>query len=896
MNINLTHEQADFDALASLLGAALIRPGSYSVLPARVNLNVQAFLDRYHVELPLVHIQDLPPDPVEEVTLVDTRAMISLRGMTLHTLVYVIDHHPIREPIDPAWECQIEPTGAATTLLVERLQRAKTDLSELQASLLLLGIYEDTGSLTYPSTTSRDAQAVAYLLDQKGDLRIVSEYLNPPLSTEQMRLYDSLLKNAHSFQMDHLNLVTACADGRGMAAEISSVAHALRDFLKPDGLFVLVATPDGYRFVMRSTCDQLNVAEIAAHFGGGGHARAAGALIKDPPGLPADTTTRMQEVMAELVEILAGYLRVPLTVGQIMSCRPRLIRADTQATEALALMQRYGYEGFPVVDGNRVLGLLTRRSVDRALAHKLNLKAASLMDAGQVQVFPADSLEHLQTVMSTSGWGQIPVVNPQNQEIVGIVTRTDFLKTIASRDKGRFQMNLKDLLEVILPTERLQMLQLISREAREQHTAAYIVGGFVRDLLLGYAGEDFDIVVEGDAVVFAMKLRERYGGRLVTHARFGTAKWYLKDIHPKADSQAGKDFSAAALPDSLDLITARTEFYEYPTALPTVERSSIQLDLHRRDFSINTLAIRLDGHYFGELLDFWGGYADLQSGIIRVLHSLSFIDDPTRMMRAVRFEQRFQFQIEQRTLDLMGEAGAQLEQVTGERLRHEFDSMFVEEYPWRSLDRMQQLGLLAHIHPDLCWQAQWAAGLEQVLNPALAQEFDLPDAVGGYPLRRVLGYAYWWMHFPVETVWGFTRRLHIPGQIEKVISQAALLALEVRELAGKKPSQVVDLLEQYSTPAILAVKAGIDDSPALAETITKYLQEWSHIHPSIHGTTLRAMGLPPGPHYSGILKTLRHAWLDREIKNTEEEHALLEKLISEIHSDDVYENVKISGK
>ena len=232
--------------------------------------------------------------------------------------------------------------------------------------------------------------------------------------------------------------------------------------------------------------------------------------------------------------------------------------------------------------------------------------------------------------------------------------------------------------------------------------AAYVVGGFVRDIIIGRPGADFDIVVEGDAIHLAGTLVEKFGGRMVSHSRFGTAKWYLDRtckeltdlIPPLRDNPVNhKDF-----PDHLDLITARTEFYEHPTALPTIERSSIKLDLHRRDFTINTMAIRLDGRHYGELLDHWGGYNDLKKGIIRVLHSLSFIDDPTRTLRAVRFEQRFNFKIEQRTQDLMIEAAGQLKAITGERIRHEFDLILAEEKAALMLQRLHELNLLSNIH------------------------------------------------------------------------------------------------------------------------------------------------------------------------------------------------------
>ena len=184
-----------------------------------------------------------------------------------------------------------------------------------------------------------------------------------------------------------------------------------------------------------------------------------------------------------------------------------------------------------------------------------------------------------------------------------------------------------------MPKARLALLKLTAEIAYEQKAALYIVGGFVRDLILERPSQDFDLVVEGDAIALARQLQERYGGRLTTHARFGTAKWMIANIRPELARMLNQPENASDLPEFLDLISARTEFYTHPTALPTVERGSIKLDLHRRDFTINTLALRLDGSHYGELHDYWGGLNDLREGLVRVLHSLSFVDDPTRMLQ-----------------------------------------------------------------------------------------------------------------------------------------------------------------------------------------------------------------------------------------------------------------------
>ncbi len=615
----LTHEQADFDALAALLAAHILNEHAIPVLPRRVNRNIRAFLNLYGAELPFVEARDLPAEDVELITLVDTQALITLKGVTGNTQVHVVDHHQLRDDVSPGWTVMTEKLGAITTLFVEEIQDHNGPLNILQATVLLLGIYEDTGSLTYANTTARDVRAVAFLLEQGANLKIARDYLNPPLSESQRETYNRLLNSAETLPIHGQHIVVATADAVDSTDEVSTIAHKMRDLLDPDAIFLLVNTNEGVRLVARSTTDRVNVAAVAAQFGGGGHDRAAAALIK-PTGHDRSTAL-LVEMYQKLMQVLPTVIEPAITVDKIMSRGPRVLDPDTSAQEAARLMQRYGYEGYPVVKNGKVIGLLTRRAVDRALSHKLNLSAGSLMDAGEINIAPKDPVEHLQHLMAETGWGQIPVCNPETGEVIGIVTRTDLLKLIGGNGSPSPEQNdLAGKLEKALPPARLALLKLVAEKAHDNHTSIYIVGGFVRDLILERPSLDFDIVVEGDAIALGKSLQSQYGGRLVSHTRFGTAKWQIKSIQTELLALAadGDHASSSDLPESLDLISARTEFYNYPTALPTVERGSIKLDLHRRDFTINTLALRLDGRYFGQLYDYWGGLADIQKGLVRV--------------------------------------------------------------------------------------------------------------------------------------------------------------------------------------------------------------------------------------------------------------------------------------
>ncbi len=906
MQIILTHERTDFDALASLFGAHLLNEEFIPVLPRQINRNLRAFLTLYGREFSLVEQRDLTRKKIEEVILVDTQSLVTIKGMGKKTRVRVLDHHPLKEDLPDDWDVTIDLVGATATLLSEGLVASDKRLSAIQATLLLLGIYEDTGSLSYASTTPRDIRAAAWLLEQGADLNIAADFLNAPLSPNQQKIYDELCANAVAHEINGHQIVIACGDARGSGEEISSLAHKLRDLLDPDALFILVETSSGTRLVARSSSDNINVGEIAKKLGGGGHPRAAAALIKESDVLPPAggvregqgqapsqlTSTQTQNADVEpsrstnvpcafLLEILREEIHPSITVAEIMSRGPQTLSPETLVSKASELMKKFGYEGYPVVKNGKVVGLLNRRAVDRSISHKMDAKAGAIMEAGEVTLALDDALATIQRKMRDSGWGQIPVVD--GGKVVGIVTRTDLLKTLAP-DSMRAKNNYAKLLKNALPKVRLDLIHKVSEVAESENSALYLVGGFVRDLILERPSLDFDFVVEGDAIALAEKMVEKYGGRITKHERFGTAKWFLEDSEFKVESLKIEEenflpFEPLNLPTFLDFITARTEFYTSPTALPTVSRGSIKLDLHRRDFTINTLALRLDKPHYGELHDHWGGLADLERGLVRVLHSLSFVDDPTRILRAIRFEQRFGFTLGIRTKELMDEAHPLLAKLTGQRIRHELDLIWDEPRAVEMFTRLSALGLFPAISFALAPDSDLGARLSLALNaPAPAVLGEIPT-LAHLPKRRVLGYLVWLLPLPIEKLRAVIKRLRFHTALKDALLDTRKLCDDLGRLKDAKPSIWTHRLDGIPPLALYTASlCDIDDD--LRENIQEYLANWRNIQPTISGDNLKERGLKPGPQYKEILSQLRDAWLDGEVSSEKDELVLLEKLLS----------------
>jgi tRNA nucleotidyltransferase (CCA-adding enzyme) len=411
--------------------------------------------------------------------------------------------------------------------------------------------------------------------------------------------------------------------------------------------------------------------------------------------------------------------------------------------------------------------------------------------------------------------------------------------------------NLAELLKRSLGEDQLQLLNLVVDEATEQGKFLYIVGGSVRDLILGRPLNDLDLTVEGDAISLARALARKHGGGVTAHVKFGTAKWFLPEILKNEHK-------------TLDLISARSEAYLNPAALPTVQLGTIEDDLHRRDFTINAMAIRLDGDHFGELRDPLHGRDDLQNGLIRVLHPRSFIDDPTRMYRAVRYEVRYGLRLAENTLALIPEARTYVATLSPQRIRHELDLILDEPNAVPMLKRLDELDLLTCIHPALGNFSRSNLATAKLDNPVLQ--------------ARNSRWLLWLMHLTDQEIEFINDRLHFKSDLLKMLHSAALLETNLPALIGLKPSEIVELLEGYSIKVVEVFSIALQDKQQ-KNSLNRYLSEWWGMKPKITGHDLKKLGIPPGPRYNEILRRLRAAWLDGEVKTEEEEKKLLNSLL-----------------
>lgn len=415
---------------------------------------------------------------------------------------------------------------------------------------------------------------------------------------------------------------------------------------------------------------------------------------------------------------------------------------------------------------------------------------------------------------------------------------------------------LPDRLDIsrFIPTPRLSLLRQVSALSAELGSPAYLVGGFVRDALLERPINDFDIVIEGDATKLGRALVQQYGGRVTVHAPFKTATWFHARDTSTPDTEA------------LDLISARSETYEHPAALPTVKLGSLADDLRRRDFTINAMAVCLDANRFGELTDPLGGRADLERGLVRVLHPNSFVDDPTRLFRAVRYAARYGFQIESSTEALIPDALPFVDKLSPERLRHELDLIFDEEDSVPMMEKLWALEIVGQVQPALPSDEATRA---RVRGAAL-----IPSAVEN-PIR--FRWAVWLMGLTSKEIRALSKRLHFSAELLKAASAASSVFSDLKSIANLRPSGCVRRLDGLPEDALWAVSVCAQgEARARLET---YLKKWKGAKPIATGETLVEMGVPLGPRIGAILWRLRAAWLDGDVTSAEGEGELLEKLI-----------------
>lgn len=875
MDVIATHSNADFDGLASMVAARKLFPEAKLILPGGGQETVRKFLSVH--DLGVIKLKDIALSQITRLVLVDTQdsdrigALKSCIGNPAIEVV-VFDHHVEPDPSCTGCSKQsiVESVGATTTLLVEQLRRWHIPVTPFEATVMALGLYEETGSFIFTSTTSRDLEAGAFLIAAGADLNIVAETLHRPLDPDAVALLNDLLEHSEVHYLEGRKVLVATSTVDRCRGEAAGVVHRLAELEGVDAVIVAVMMADRVEVIGRSRRPEVDVGWVAREFGGGGHAVAAAAAVKG---------RTLAEIKERIVHLLTTHYRPTLLAQDVMTHPVKTIAVDTSVTEVGQRMTAYGLNVFPILDEkDHYIGLVSRESIQKALFHRLDkLAVRDIMQTDAYSAQPDTPFHEIETAMIERNQRFVPIIT--DAKIVGVITRTDLLRTLhddvlkvarmrtmrqneTEIESGGSRRNIERLLRSRLPQRLVTVIEEAGHLADRCGVPLFVVGGCVRDLLLGIENLDLDLVVEGDGIAFARKLGEVLRARVKVHERFGTA------IVLSADGFR------------LDVATARTEYYEYPTALPTVEQSSIKKDLHRRDFTMNALAVRLNGKGFGDVLDFYGGQRDLNDKVIRVLHGLSFVEDPTRVFRAIRFESRFGFRLGKDTAALIAGAVKMnlFERLSGHRLLEELKLLLSEREPKQAIKRLAELQLLKFIHQKLSWSDR----LNKLLD-ALDETIDWYRLL--YLDRKMETWLVYMMGFlellPERAVKDVLKRFPFSEQEAARLKIARVGCHKViRRLATKrslKPAEAYRLLLGLSDETLLLLMAK-SKGETVKRQVSAFLTTYQQVKPILTGADLKAMGLKPGPKFKEILDRLLDARLNGEIKTESEERELVTKL------------------
>jgi len=875
MDVITTHINADFDCLGSMIAAKRLYPDAIMAFPGGQERTLREFfLKSAEYAFGFKRARDIDLDAIKRLILVDVHqasrigpfAQVAERpGVEIH----IYDHHAAR-PADLRGSLEeVAPVGSTVTVMSQLFMARGIQPTPDEATMMMLGLYEDTGNLTFHTTTEQDYQAAAFLLRHGANLNVVADVLVQELTPDQVHLLNDLLASRTVLNVRGIDVNIAHASIDHFVSDVATLAHKLKDMENLDVLIVAVRVESRVFLVARSRRAEINVGELLAEFGGGGHASAASGTVRD---------LTLLQVLERLPELLQRHVQPQWEAQHLMSSPVKTVTLHDSIDEARKILARYNINAMPVMAADEILGIITRQLIDKAVYHGLSDQSVKEYMIGEFHtVEPETPIDVLKSLIVESNQRFVPVT--RKGVLVGAVTRTDLLRHLAtssgtaprSDDVGllarggrRLKRNqVQRLIRNRLPRKIQELLSHLGEVADRLEVSVFVVGGFVRDLLLNQKNYDLDVVVEGDGIVFAETFARQYSARVRCHRKFNTA--------------------VVIFPDGfkLDVASARMEYYLRPGALPDVEHASAKLDLYRRDFTINTMAITLNQAEFGELLDFYGGQRDLDGKAVRVLHNLSFVEDPTRLFRAVRFEQRLGFQIGKQTEHLLRSAVRLdfLQRVSGKRIFNEIYYLLNERDPLPAVRRLAEFDLLRCLDPALGKKVHFDGLFD-----------DMRRIMDWYQLLYTGEVCPRWLCFllamtaPLDTaaMAGLCRRLQMPDRYRDLLvgqRQDGLRVLQrlERRKPGVRPPLASDLYRWFhplNTEILLFLMARTGQE-SVRQWISRYITHLRDERPLLSGDDLQRLGIAPGPDYRRILDDLLRGRLNGQLQTAEDERALV---------------------
>lgn len=867
-----THKNADLDGIASMLAAKKLYPEGRIVLPGSDSPQIRHFFVQSLLYLfDLIPFREIRPEEVQRIVIVDTRQAerigeLATMAREERIELHIYDHHPAAPGDLEADKLVSGEAGATVTLMVPLLQEHNIRLTPEEATLLAMGIFEDTSHLTGSGTTAEDFEALAWLVKQGAHLPTVGDVLARELDPLQLRLLNEMLDNTSEITIHGTPVTLTRLSSEAYVPDLAFLVHRFMRMEKVTILFLLARMDGKVHLIGRSRLTDMDIGAIMRHFEGGGHSAAGAATIRHQT---------LAQVESQLIGLLDTFTPRRFRAKEIMSTPAHTIHPEATFRMASQTMTRYNVNALLVTEKgdseSPLTGLITRQIVEQGLSHAMDTTLVEDYMISDFSTVDSDaSLNRIQDAIVGGKQRILPVLD--KGIIAGVITRTDLLQLmvqeqeeIISEREGSLAeklpktRNITSLMKERLPEKILDLLSTIGKSGDETGCNVFVVGGFVRDLLLYRKNEDIDIVVEGDGIHFAKNFAASKDARIHAYSKFGTAVITLED-----------DFK-------VDVATARTEYYTSPAALPEVEKSSLKSDLYRRDFTINTLAIQLNEKHYGTLIDHFSGQKDIKDKTLRIIHNLSFVEDPTRIFRAVRFESRFGFSIGKLTVRLIENAIRMgvFKRLSGARAMGEIISILEENDPVPSIKRLGEFRLLATLHPSMALTEKTTALLMETRK-----------ALDGYELlAEDLRCQRWLVYFmvlisPCNTAEAkkVCRLLRLAGwQEELCVKEREQADLCIKRLTRELPldnSILYNRLHVFKTEVLVYMMAAAERKQ-VKKAIAHYLSKLRFVTPLIQGRDLKEMGLPPSPRYRKILMQVQDARLNGMLHSKEDEMAFV---------------------
>lgn len=859
---------ADFDAIGAMLAAQKLYPDAVIIFPGSQEKTLRDFFISSMSYL--FNMAD--PDRIDfsdttSLIIVDTRQKNRLTGVAdllekKDLYIEIYDHHPpmtgdIRANVDIS-----KSYGATTTILSEIMQEKKIIPSPEEATVMALGIYEDTGLFTYASTTQADFIQTGFLLTCGASLNTIASLVVKEIKAEQVAWLNELLNELTLHTINGIDVHISTISSPSYITDLASIVQKIVRMENLDIFFAIVLMGSKINIIARNRIPEVDVGKIMSDLGGGGHAYAASAKVENQT---------LPQVEMMLLDKLKQEIKRINIAKSLMSSPAITIAPDDSCKNAGKLMTRYNVNTLLVVDtqNNSYEGYITRQVVEKLLFHKLAGQPVSEYMNSETSFLAVDAdVAEIEQKIIEGKQRIIPVID--KGEIKGVITRTDLLNYLVQHNRDvagtetqvhqrqhAKKRQVDKILDQRLSPQIKQLLKNMGEIGRDLGVSLYVVGGFVRDLLLERKIEDIDVVVEGDGIEFAKFYAKQQGCRVNTHKKFGTAVIVFPD-HFK-----------------VDVASARLEYYTMPAALPIVEKSSIKLDLARRDFTINTLAISLHPDSFGTLIDYFGASRDLKDKTIRTIHNLSFVEDPTRIFRAIKFANRFGFNIGKVTSTLIKNAVKIdcFKNLSGLRVLSELKQIFGEENPIPAIHTLETYGLEKILHEQL------------LITPTTYQLFEsVNKTLTWHDLLYVdEEYPRWAVYFMAllnrcsyKVCEGICLRLMMPLKEKNLLLEKRYKAenrLNLIENAFPLSRQELYWgLIDFRTEFVLYMMA-LSKSEAVRKAISIFYTRHRYIKPMSKGKDLLAIGIKPGSVYTKIFNLILDAKLDNKLETKDEELA-----------------------